>query len=174
MSGLSLRASPDLRLPAYTGGRMHPSARPDGGWFTRVPRPIRRFVAKVPAALYKAGLGWLFGHRFLLLTHRGRRSGRLYHTMIEIILYDPGSGEATVVSAAGAGADWYRNIQASPPVEVHIGRERYMPDVRLLDAEESREGMRKLARQRPLEARIASWLGMDDKPLVVFGPANRK
>jgi hypothetical protein len=33
-------------------------------------------------ALYSAHAGWLLGHRFLLLRHRGRRSHRLYGTVL--------------------------------------------------------------------------------------------
>jgi hypothetical protein len=37
-------------------------------------------VFRVPLPLYRAGLGWLLGHTFLLLVHPGRRTGQP-HTM---------------------------------------------------------------------------------------------
>jgi deazaflavin-dependent oxidoreductase (nitroreductase family) len=141
-----------------------------GGWFVRLPRPVRRFAAHAPGVLYDLGLGWLFGRRFLLLTHRGRRSGKLYRTMVEVLQYDAASREATVLSGTGPQADWYRNVQANPPVEVRISRDSYVPEVCFLDMAESRAGLREFNRRHPVEGRVASWLGMDGKPLVIFRP----
>ena len=42
------------------------------------PGPILKRALRVPAALYAFGAGRLLGSRFLLLTHRGRRSNQLY------------------------------------------------------------------------------------------------
>ena len=39
----------------------------------------------------------------------------------EVIRYDPESQESIVVSAWGEKADWYRNIQASPALEIRTG-----------------------------------------------------
>jgi deazaflavin-dependent oxidoreductase (nitroreductase family) len=128
-------------------------------------------MAKAPAVIYDGGLGWLFGHQFLLLTHRGRRSGRLHRTMVEVIRYQPESGAAWVVSGTGARADWYRNVRRGPRVGIQIGRERYAAEARLLDAQESRAALREFACRKPLEGRIAFLLGMADKPIVVFSRA---
>jgi hypothetical protein len=59
---------------------------------------VKRLLA-LPARLYGAGGGWLLGHRFLLLTHRGRRTGRLYETVVEVIRWRPDSSEAVVMRA---------------------------------------------------------------------------
>ena len=42
---------------------------------------------RVPVYLYRWHLGWLFGHRCLLLTHIGRRSGRKRQTVLEVVEY---------------------------------------------------------------------------------------
>jgi hypothetical protein len=39
-------------------------------------------MLKLPLLLYRLGLGWIFGHRFLLLTHKGRRSGKVRQTVL--------------------------------------------------------------------------------------------
>ena len=40
----------------------------------------------MPIYLYRLDLGRLLGHRFLLLVHRGRKSGLLRETVLEVIL----------------------------------------------------------------------------------------
>jgi len=39
------------------------------------------------------------GHEFLLLTHVGRRSGRVHQTVLKVLRYDPETGESIVASA---------------------------------------------------------------------------
>ncbi len=100
------------------------------------PRGLLRLGYRLPIALYRANLGWLLGHRFLLLTHRGRKSGAPRQTVLEVVRYDPARRESAVVSAYGDRADWYQNILASPPIEVQTGRDRYAPRYRLLAPDE--------------------------------------
>lgn len=100
------------------------------------PRGLLRLGYRLPIALYRAHLGWLLGRRFLLLTHRGRKSGAWRQAVLEVVRYDPATRESAVVSAYGDRADWYRNILASPPIEVQTGRHRYTPQYRLLAPDE--------------------------------------
>ena len=90
-----------------------------------------------PVLLYKLRLGFLLGHRFLLLTHRGRRSGRLYRTVVEVVRWDAERGEAIVMSGWGRRANWFRNVEAGGAVEVELARERFAPEVRVLEPEEA-------------------------------------
>ncbi|GAA4547352.1 nitroreductase family deazaflavin-dependent oxidoreductase [Amycolatopsis samaneae] len=99
--------------------------------------PVLRAVFRAPLRLYDHGFGWVLGGRFLCLTHLGRRSGRAYRTVLEVIGADPASGEVMVIAGLGPGADWYRNILARPPVEVRIGRRRFTPRHRVLDEAEA-------------------------------------
>src|SRR5207248_4487384 len=39
-------------------------------------------------ALYSAHAGRLLGHRFLLLAHCGRRTGRVYRAVLEVVAWD--------------------------------------------------------------------------------------
>ena len=57
-----------------------------------------RTLYRVPTYLYEHDLGWLFGRRFLCLTHVGRRSGRRYRTVIEVAEL---AGEYGVTSSIG-------------------------------------------------------------------------
>ncbi len=103
---------------------------------TAKPRGLLRWGFNLPILLYRARLGWLLGHRFLLLVHRGRTTGKIRRTVIEVVRYDVATRESAVLSAYGERADWYRNIMAHPAVEVQTGRSRYVPQYRLLDADE--------------------------------------
>jgi len=40
--------------------------------------PILKRVLRTPVYLYRIGLGWMLGGRILLLTTRGRKTGRLH------------------------------------------------------------------------------------------------
>ncbi|MGZ6320715.1 MAG: nitroreductase family deazaflavin-dependent oxidoreductase, partial [Ktedonobacterales bacterium] len=91
------------------------------------PRGLLKWGFNLPIALYRARLGWLLGHRFLLLTHRGRKTGMIRHTVLEVVHFDPATRESTVLSAYGERADWYHNLLVHPAVEVQTGWSLYVP-----------------------------------------------
>jgi deazaflavin-dependent oxidoreductase (nitroreductase family) len=88
-------------------------------------------------ALYAAHAGWLLGHRFLLLHHRGRHSHRRYRTVLEVVAWRPATREAVVLSGLGHRAQWYRNLLAGQAVQVQIARLRFAPAVRPLGSDEA-------------------------------------
>lgn len=101
-------------------------------------RLLRRWAIaalRAPVLLYDWNLGWLLGRRFLRLTHRGRRSGRCYQMMLEVIGEDRERQELFVIVGLGRGAQWYRNVVAGGAVEVAIGNQRFRPEYRELEAE---------------------------------------
>jgi len=103
-------------------------------------RSVRRWVIgalRAPAVLYDWNLGWVFGRRFVRLTHRGRRSGRCYRMMLEVIGEDSAQGELFVMVGLGRRAQWYRNVVAGGAIEVVIGRERFIPTYRELESVEA-------------------------------------
>ena len=104
---------------------------------TDMPGLVTKWLLRTPNALYDAGLGGLLGHRFLQLTHRGRRSGRLHSTVVEVVARDEVTRELTVVSGFGPTANWYRNVLAGGAVEVRVARERWRPAIRQLGEHEA-------------------------------------
>ena len=95
-------------------------------------RPLR-LVLGLPVWLYRWRLGRLLDHRFLLLVHRGRRTGRRYENVLEVIRWDPETKESIVMSGFGRRASWLRNIQAGGALEIRIGGSRYvLPQDRVL------------------------------------------
>jgi deazaflavin-dependent oxidoreductase (nitroreductase family) len=120
------------------------------------------WLLRAPNALYDAHAGPLLGHRFLRLTHRGRRSGRAYRTVLEVVAWDGASHEAVVVSGLGPRANWLRNVLAAGAAEVEIGRERWTARVRPLGPAEGAAVLADYERRNrfalPLVRRILSKL----------------
>jgi deazaflavin-dependent oxidoreductase (nitroreductase family) len=79
----------------------------------------------------------LFGHRFLLLTHIGRRTGKRFQTVLEVLEYRSGSREAVVMSGFGRNADWLRNIATTDSAEIDIASEHFRVASRFLDEDEA-------------------------------------
>lgn len=104
----------------------------------------------MPIYLYRIGLGWLLGRRFLLLVHRGRKSGLLRETVLEVLLHDPDTRESVVLSAWGEKSDWYRNVAATPALEVRTGGQRYVPEQRFLAPQENHAVISDYGRRHPL------------------------
>lgn len=77
-------------------------------------RLIRKLNQRM-ALNYQKGIGP--GRLVLLLTTTGRRSGLPRLTPLQ---YEEVDGQYIVGSARGAAADWFRNIQANPHVQVQI------------------------------------------------------
>lgn len=76
---------------------------------------------RVPNRLYAAGAGWVLGHRFVQVTHVGRRSGKTYRVVLEVIRYDRTTGEAVVISGTGPRADWLLNFRHGSPAHLDFG-----------------------------------------------------
>jgi deazaflavin-dependent oxidoreductase (nitroreductase family) len=120
----------------------------------RAPSAFLRRLFKGPTWLYRGHLGWLLGRRFLEVTHRGRKSGRVYHTVLEVVRHDRSTKESIVVSAYGTRADWYRNLQVQPAVRVRTGILDYLPRQHFLTAEEGRAEAVRFLRNHHFEARL--------------------
>lgn len=120
---------------------------------------------KMPLVLYRLGLGWMLGKRFMLLKHVGRKSGKTYHTVLAILRFEAETKEMMAVSP-WSGSNWYRNIQETPALEVETGnglfrRVRYVPVQRSLSAEEIAQLFIAFRQQYPIFsrmiARIPGW-----------------
>lgn len=102
------------------------------------PRGGLRVFLRAPVFLYRAGLGGVFAHRLLYLAHRGRKTGKRREAVLEVVRFDAHEPEVVVVSGWGERSDWFRNIAAAPPLEVRVGRRRWLrPRHRVLDADET-------------------------------------
>jgi len=103
----------------------------------RPPKGIIGWLLTLPIYLYRAHLGFLFGHRFLVLVHEGRRTGLRRETPLEVVRYNRATREAIVAAGWGRKTQWLHNVEAGLAKEVRIGRERFVPAYRLLDTDEA-------------------------------------
>lgn len=110
-------------------------------------------IFRSPIFLYRIGLGWILGRRFMLLTHVGRRSGKVRRTILAVLRFDPYTREIMAISAWSA-SDWYLNIQASPALQVETGFTRYTPVQRVLSPEEIATLFVDYRRKHPCFSRI--------------------
>jgi deazaflavin-dependent oxidoreductase (nitroreductase family) len=78
-------------------------------------------VQKLHRFLYAIGLGPVIGRIILLLTTTGRKSGQQRITPLQ---YEKIDGVYYLGAARGLKADWVRNIQSNPQVELRIGSKR--------------------------------------------------
>ncbi|KAA5828376.1 nitroreductase family deazaflavin-dependent oxidoreductase [Saccharopolyspora hirsuta] len=132
----------------------------------RKPRGLLRILLRAPIYLYRARLGWLAGHRFVYLAHRGRRTGARREVVVEVVRYDPDVPEVVVVAAWGKNPDWYRNIQAAPAIEVRLGGHRWPePEHRFLDGPEVQRVLSAYQQNHPgAWKRLAPLLGFPADP----------
>lgn len=110
-------------------------------------------IFKVPLFLYRLRLGWLFGKRFMLLTHVGRHSGKMRRTVLAVLRFDEQTKEIYAVSA-WKGSDWYSNIEAAPALQVETGFVRYVPVQRTLSPEAITTAFIEYRKRHPIFGRI--------------------
>ena len=118
------------------------------------PHGLSRLLTRAPIALYHSGLGWILGHRFLLLIHTGRRTDKSRETVLEVAGHDTKTGTYFVVSGWGEKSEWLRNIQQKPDVEISVGRHRMPVLADRLAPEQAEAVLLEYARQHRLAARI--------------------
>jgi deazaflavin-dependent oxidoreductase (nitroreductase family) len=115
---------------------------------------------KMPLILYRLGLGQMLGKRFMLVTHVGRRSGKVYRTVLAALRFDDKTREIFAVSA-WSGSNWYRNIQVTPALEVETNGVHYAPVQHSLSPEEIAALFIEFRKEHPIFsrmiARIPGW-----------------
>jgi deazaflavin-dependent oxidoreductase (nitroreductase family) len=99
------------------------------------PGPLLRLILRAPVLLYRLRLGRLLGRRFLLLRHRGRKTGAEYENVLEVI--KTAGNEVFVVSGWGSRSNWVLNIRANAPLAVETGSRRFVPVARFLEEPEA-------------------------------------
>jgi len=76
-----------------------------------------KHIQKLHRVLYAIGLGPIVGKIILLLTTTGRKTGLKRVTPLQ---YEEIDGKYYFGAVRGLKADWVRNIQANPQVEVRV------------------------------------------------------
>ncbi|WP_035759197.1 nitroreductase family deazaflavin-dependent oxidoreductase [Granulicoccus phenolivorans] len=106
-------------------------------------------LARAPIALYRRGLGFVFGERLLMLEHRGRVSGEPRQVVLEVVGH-PSANVLVVASGFGPTAQWYQNLQHEPKCRVSIGWRRDSPALaRMMDPDEARGVLARYQQEHP-------------------------
>jgi deazaflavin-dependent oxidoreductase (nitroreductase family) len=127
------------------------------------PRGALKAGLRLPAYLYRVGLGWLLGQRFLLLVHQGRKTGLPRRTVLEVVGHDRQSGTYYIASGWGEKSDWYLNIRANPNVIVHVGRSTFQARADPISLSESVRIMDSYAGEHPVAFRELSSLFLRER-----------
>jgi deazaflavin-dependent oxidoreductase (nitroreductase family) len=128
--------------------------------FSQPPQdPFQRALYRAPVWLYRLGLGTVLGSRFVLLTHRGRRTGRTRQAVLEVVGRNATTGEVLVASGYGDRSQWFRNIRVEPRVLFQVGDLRRRGTAELLPPEESGRVLAHYAQGHP-EAAAALMRGL--------------
>jgi deazaflavin-dependent oxidoreductase (nitroreductase family) len=97
--------------------------------FAAAPKALLRIIHWPPQIAYAVGLGPLMGNVVLLLTTTGRKSGKRRVTPLQ---YEEIDGRLYLGAARGMKADWIRNVQADPKVEVRVKASRFSATAELV------------------------------------------
>jgi deazaflavin-dependent oxidoreductase (nitroreductase family) len=130
-----------------------------------------RRLMRIPVAIYRMGLGFIFGRRLVMIEHLGRVSDRRRFVVVECI--ERFDRVVRVASGFGRHAQWYRNLAANEVAYVSTGARRRIPATpRLLTEAESELRLRDYAAQHPtawkhLEHAMELATGHDPEILVV-------
>ncbi len=146
------------------------------------------YLFRAPVYLYRWHLGWLFGHRCLMLSHTGRRTGLRRYTVLEVVEYLKQGPEVVVANGFGPDCDWVRNIQAHADEDVTVGLQHFAASHRFLGEDEAMHVMQDYEHRNryiaPVVRRGFSWIlgwpyhgGEGDRrrfvhqiPLIAFRP----
>jgi deazaflavin-dependent oxidoreductase (nitroreductase family) len=125
------------------------------------PKGLFKWLLHAPTFIYRARLGFVFGHRLLMIEHRGRKSGTRYTTVLEVAGRKPDRNEYMVTSGTGPKADWYLNILANGIEAVWIGSQRHHGTVRSLEPTEAAEVFHRYELAHPkTAARLEDTMGV--------------
>lgn len=87
------------------------------------PKGNKAILWRLPIWFYRLKLGWLLGHRMLLLTHVGRVSGKPRNAVLEVVHYDKENNTHYVASGFGEKSQWFQNIMKTPNVTIQVGNQ---------------------------------------------------
>jgi deazaflavin-dependent oxidoreductase (nitroreductase family) len=120
------------------------------------PRGWKAFFWRAPIFFYHIGLGWLFGERFLLLNHIGRKSGLPRQAVLEVVHQNE---EAYfIVSGFGEKSQWFKNLLHTPQVNIQVGRKKMSVQAEHLSISEAFKILRNYADVHPRALRELSRL----------------
>lgn len=124
------------------------------------PKGLLRLGFRIPVYIYRLGFGRLFGKRLVMINHLGRKTGVLHQTVVEVVEYDPQTGEVIVVAGYGPQTQWYQNLRAHPETTIQISSHKMPVVAEFVTVEDGEEVMsRYVRRHRKLTEELFSMVG---------------
>jgi deazaflavin-dependent oxidoreductase (nitroreductase family) len=125
-----------------------------------------RALYRAPLVAYRLGLaGWepWIGMHWIMIVTRGRRSGREYSVLVDVLGTDAPRGRYFIQSAYGRSAHWMKNIEARPLFEAQVGKQRFTARLEEVSPGEARRVMSDYVRAHrfysPFIARMLGYRG---------------
>lgn len=120
------------------------------------PRGWLRWLLRMPIWVFRLRLGWLFRGRLILLTHWGRKSRMPRYAVLEVVRHDLATQTHIIASGWGEQAQWLKNIEHTPNVLLHTGREQFEALAARLPVDEAARELHAYAQQHPKAFRSLS------------------
>jgi deazaflavin-dependent oxidoreductase (nitroreductase family) len=121
-----------------------------------------KIINKIVVPLYRIRLLAVFGFRLLLLTTKGRKTGKLRRNPVEYFKID---NVIYVVSGYGKKAFWFRNIVAHPDeVHVQVGFRSFHAVVEIIEGKDLEEFFRWLVVKKPKYSKAGFGWNPNDDP----------
>lgn len=126
----------------------------------RLPYPRSRLMQQLfrsPILLWRMGYGPVLGRLVLILSHIGRRSGKVRRTALE---YHAVDGRIYVFSG-WENSDWFNNIQVEPRVTVQTSQGELHALARILNTNSEFIAAHRVIEQNPLIRTAFAAVGID-------------
>ena len=128
----------------------------------RLINPVMRTALRVPARTPLSS-------RLMVVSHRGRRTGRLYHQPVSYV-------RDCDVHLTPGGGRWTRNLHEGQPVELRVAGRRVIARPELVDdAETVEQLLRHMLERNPRLTRFVPFIGADgaiDRDVLTIALAN--
>jgi deazaflavin-dependent oxidoreductase (nitroreductase family) len=118
-----------------------------------------KFAMRGMAFLLRHNLMGKMGNEMMVITVKGRKTGKEYSTPIGFLRLD----DKTLVALTNASGEsnWYRNILKNPDVQLTVQGKKYAARAEPINDEAERQRIFTLYKQE----RVGSWKYLFDKPL---------
>jgi deazaflavin-dependent oxidoreductase (nitroreductase family) len=113
------------------------------------PKGLKLKLFRAPIYIYRFGVGFILGERYIRLKHWGRVSGNLNETVIEVIDQDKPSGKVYSASGFGEKSQWFKNIILNENVYITIKSKEYKAKARVVSEEEAEDILLRYAESHP-------------------------
>jgi len=137
-----------LELQYFCGEYVTDLLIPAGG-----PTPFWRSFFRMPLFLYRWGLHSLISNHVLIMTTKGRKTGRQHSTPVGYD-FDPHTGVYYVVAGWKGKTDWYRNALAHQVVKITVGPSSFDAIATPLTEDEIAARLAAYAKRNPFAPRL--------------------